>query len=161
MKKKMLVIPVLLLTFALFSIPVMGAPATKIEGTLTTDTTPPEYDPDFPREVSHDTISHGRGTTAGTATLTIGQDIHGGDWDSEWISVVNLKKDPAEMVISSKVKLAFTGGTFEGVSIRKIIGYPPGPSSIIETHMVLRGTGDFRGQTLKHSDGTYYLIMPK
>ena len=41
-----------------------------------------------------------------------------------------------------------TTGTFEGQMQRKAIGMPP---LYIEAHMVLQGTGDFKGQTLRLS----------
>jgi hypothetical protein len=166
MKKKILVIPFLLLTFALLSIPVMGAPATIREVTMTAATTPI---PDYTWWVSHDTIRHARGTGTGTVTLNIqGQGPLPGTWYSEWANNGNFKKDPVELVIRAKVVLTFTGGTFEGVLQRKIIGYPPSGSSIFIDHMVLQGTGDFKGQTLKLSyEGTPpvisegYLIISK
>ena len=173
MNKKILVIPVLLLTFALFSIPVMAAPATKIEGVTLTAVAPPAPDFGFPRFVAHDTIVHSRGTSTGKVTLTIpGYPLPEGDWDSEWITNGNFKQDPAEVVIRGKVTLTFTGegttGTFKGVIQRKIIGYPPTGDSIFEDHMVLQGTGNFKGQTLKLSyEGTLpvidegYLIIRK
>jgi hypothetical protein len=168
MNKKILVIPVLLLAFALISIPVMGAPATKIEGvTLTAAATPI---PDDTRWVSHDTIRHARGTSTGTVTLNIpGQDPLPGDWYSEWANVGKFKQDPAELVIRGKVVLTFPGkGTFKGVIQRTIIGYPVSGSSYFIDHMVLQGTDAFQGQTLKLSyEGTPpvisegYLIIPK
>ena len=45
-------------------------------------------------------------------------------------------------------------GTFEGIRKFKVIGYPRIPTILIpytETFCILRGTGDFRGQTLKLS----------
>ena len=44
-------------------------------------------------------------------------------------------------------------GTFEGMLHTKTIGLPPVPGiiSYTETHMVLKGTGDFQGQTLQIS----------
>lgn len=67
--------------------------------------------------------------------------------------------------------MTFTGegttGTFEGMAQWKWIGTTI-PFVSIEVHMVLRGTGDFKGQTLKlSSEPTFppvvegYLIIPK
>ena len=157
----MLVIPVFLLAFALISIPVMAAPATKIEGvTLTVAAPPPVMDPGYPRVVGH-TVLHGRGTDDGTVTLIIpGYPLPEGIWESTWSSKVKLSNYPlpdpeATIVINGKVTLTFIGegttGTFTGTTHRKIMGWPPGSSSIMEDHMVLHGTGDFKGQTLKLS----------
>ena len=62
--------------------------------------------------------------------------------------------DPdAEGLIHLKMVWTFTGegttGTFEGQMQRKGIGVPI--ISYIEAHMVLQGTGDFKGQTLRLS----------
>ena len=173
MNKKILVITVLLLTFALLSIPVMAAPATKIEGVKLEAFVTQKFNPGYPRYVAHDTIFHNRGTSTGTVTLTIlGHPLPEGVWYSVWMSTAKLKQDPGELVISGKVTLTFTGkgtaGTFEGVNHRKITGYPISVDSIFEDHMVLQGTGDFKGQTLKLSyEGNPpvidegYLIIPK
>ncbi len=90
MNKKILVITVLLLTFALISIPVMGAPATIKEVTMTAANIPT---PDDLRWVSHDTIRHARGTGTGTGAVTLnipGQDPLIGDWYSEWANEGNF-----------------------------------------------------------------------
>jgi hypothetical protein len=61
--------------------------------------------------------------------------------------------------------LTFTGegttGTFEGRVYRTITGLPISASSITYTRMILHGTGDFLGQTVKLIDGTGYIITPK
>lgn len=169
MKKKILGVLVALLAVALLTVPVMSAPATKIEGvTLTAVVT------NTPGSllISDHTILHTRGTSIGTVTLTIsGQDLPG-TWYSEWISRNKWSNYPdpdpdpeAEVLIQSKVVLTFLGkGTFEGTTYRKIIGWsttPPPPISYIYTRGVLHGTGNFRGQTLKIEDNTAYLIIPK
>ena len=154
LKKKVSVISVILLSIAIIAVPVFAAPATKIEDvTLTSITSQSANDPLI---VDH-TILHTTGATFGTCTLNIpGVGTLEGDWYSEWISRNKWSNYPdpdpeAELVITSKVVLTFTGGTFEGMSQRKITGYPIGPSSYFETYVVLHGTGGFRGQTLKSS----------
>ena len=174
MEKKVLAVFVSLFALTSLTIPVLCAPSMKIEGvTLSAVTTPV---PDYMHWVSDDTIRHSSGTTTGTVTLFIpGHPLPGGTWNSTWANNGNFKKDPAEIVIRGKVVLAFTGegttGTFEGVIQRTIIGYPPSDSSIFIDHMVLQGTGDFKGWTLKLSHegarGTPpminegYVIIPK
>ena len=170
--RNVLGLAVALMAVAMLATPVFAAPATKIEDVdITTSTS---QSADDPLIVDH-TILHTRGTTFGTCTLTIpGVGTLEGDWYSEWISKNKWSNYPnpdpeAELIITSKVVLTFTGGTFEGITQRKITGYPIGPSSYFETHMVLHGTGDFRGQTLKSSTegpapaqvGETILIIPK
>jgi hypothetical protein len=174
MKKNILLITVLLLTFAFISIPVMAKPATKIEGVTVTAVVTQTPNPGFPRLVSHDAIGHTKGTSTGTVAITIPTEdplnpiVLNGDWKGEFVTRGKFTLDPAEVLIRGKLVWTFTGGTFEGVIQRTIIGYPPGPSSIFIDHAVLHGTGDFRGQTLKISfEGTPpiiqegYLINPK
>jgi hypothetical protein len=179
MKKKILVFPIFLLAFAMISIPVMAAPATKIEGvTLTSATTTAYYD-GYPRRVSQQIVLS-KGYSTGLVTLdipTVGTLY--GTWNSTWFTRNKGSNWPdtefapeAECLIQAHVVLNFTDetttGTFEGTSHRTIVGYPIGPASYFETHMVLHGTGDFRGQTLKSSsEGLLleqieetYLIMP-
>jgi hypothetical protein len=173
MNKKIFVITVLLLTFALLSIPVMAAPATKIEGVTVMADIEQTPDPGYPRVVSHGTITHGKGTSEGTVTVNIpGQTTPlVGDWNGEWVSTGNWKKDPVVLNIRGKVVWTFDGGTFVGVIQRKIIGFPPDPPTVIPyfiDNLVLRGTGVFHGQTLKLSFEGYppviqagYIILPK
>ena len=177
MKKKIQVIAVALMFAAMLVAPVLAAPATKIEGVTMTAAVIQTPNPGSPRMVSHDTISHSEGTSTGTVTLDIpmpsGPLVLTGDYDSEWIGRGKISEDPAEseVIIMGKVVLTFTGGTFEGVIQRKIIGFPPDPPTVIpyfEDYLVLHGTGDFQGQTLKLSyTGTPpviqegYLIIPK
>ena len=177
MNKKILVIPVLLLTFALLSLPVMGAPATKIEGVTLVAMV--SQTPLYQRPVDH-TIIHAKGTSTGTVTLNIpGQDPRPGTWNGEWVTRNKGSNYPdpdpeAELIITGKVTLTFTGGTFKGVIQRTITGWtlgpPPGPiaSTTFEDHMVFHGTGDFQGWTLKLSyEGPLppvaegYVIIPK
>ena len=166
MKKKIRVIAVALLFAAMLAAPVLAAPATKIEGvTATADGTPI---PSSMRTVSHGSIRHIKGTTTGTVYLTIpGLGTLEGTWNSEWVTRSKISQDPTEALIASKLVWTFTGegttGTFEGVDQRKIIG-----GSYFEDNLVLHGTGDFQGQTLKLSyTGTPpviqegYLIIPK
>ena len=175
MNKKILGLAVALMALAMLAAPVMAKPATKIEKVTLTAATTTVPNPGYPRMSSHDTISHGRGTSSGPCNLAIpGHPLPEGTWYSEWVSRAKISQDPAEteVLIASKVVLTFTGegttGTFEGVIQRKIIGFPPTGSSYFEDHMVLHGTGDFQGQTLKLSyEGTPpvnnegYLILPK
>jgi hypothetical protein len=173
MKKKILLITAFL-ALAMLVTPIMAAPATKIEGVTMIADVEQEYDPGFPHIVSHGTISHGKGIGFGTVILNIPGDVPlvlVGDWNSEWVSMGNWKKDPVVVVLRGKMVWTFDGGTFEGVIQRKIIGFPPDPPTIIpyfEDHLILRGTGDFQGQTLKLSYEGYppviaegYIIIPK
>jgi len=176
MKKKILVITVLLLTFAFISIPVMGKPATKIEGvTIEVHSTGPPVSYDgYPRFVSDGTISHARGESSpgSTVTLTIpipGQEplVLDGGWHTDWIANGNWKK--GEWVISSKGTMTFEGGMFVSVNQRRITGDSPmSPTAYFKDRSVWKGTGIFKGWTLKLSrEGTSdvitdgYLIMPK
>ena len=98
-------------------------------------------------------------------------EVLSGDWYTEWVANANWKKDPVETVIMSKVTLTFDDGTFEGMSQRTIKGSPFDFSSYFEDSMVLHGTEDFQGQTLKLSYAGIpiedpmiaegYIIMPK
>ena len=122
---------------------------------------------DFPRMVSHGTISHSKGYSDGTVTLTIPIDpsdplILAGDYDSVWIGKGKISVNPAEteVLIMGQIVLTFTDestgiegttGTFEGVTHRMIIGWDAGPTltSTFIDQAVLHGTGDFQGWTLK------------
>jgi hypothetical protein len=164
MRKKLLVIPVLLLTFALILIPVMGAPATMIEGvTITVVGGLPVTYPGYPRFVSDGTISHARGESSSGSTVTLfipGVGTYEGDWDVEWIANGNWKK--GEWVISSKNTMTFAEGTFVGVNQRRITGESPmSPTAIIEDQGVWKGTGMFKGWTLKLTNNEGYIIIPK
>ena len=166
MNKKMLVIPVLLLAFALISIPVMGAPATKIEGvTIEVHSTgPPDPYDGYPRWVSDHTIVHSKGESAPDSTVTLTIPTVGtytGTWHTEWIANGNWKKDSIETVISSKNTMTFAEGTFEGVNQRRITGSPLSPTTL-EDHSVYKGTtGMFKGWTLKLTNDEGYVIIPK
>jgi hypothetical protein len=158
MKNKILVITVLLLTFALLSIPVMAAPATKIEGVTAILEAALIPDPASLRMVDHNIVFN-EGTSAGTITLNIpGKDplvgTSSGTWSgrSKWTDFPNPNPE-ATNVVRGKMVLTFTGGTFEGTTHIKSKGLPPLPPFGIYTeyHMVLQGTGDFEGQTLKLS----------
>jgi hypothetical protein len=176
MNKKILVSTVLLLTMAMLTIPVMAAPATKIEGVTVTAVVTQAADPGYPRFVSAGTIGHSKGTSVGTVTVNIpGKTPLNGTWNGEWVSMSNWKEDPVVVNIRGKVVWTFTGegttGTFVGLVQRKITGFPPDPPTVIpyfEDHVVLRGTGDFLGQTLKLTFEGYppviqegYIIIPK
>ena len=81
----------------------------------------------------------------------------------EWISMSMWRNAPdpeAVAIIKGKLVWTFPGGTFEGRVYRTITGLPI-PIGVIYTRIVLHGTGDFRGQTLKLIDGTGYIIIPK
>jgi hypothetical protein len=161
MKKKILVIPVFLLTFALLSLPVMAVPATKIEGvTLMLYHTPSGG----PQHIVDHTIIHTIGTSYGPAILTIPTDQDPlelqGIWDTDWFSTQKLSDGIMEgNLIRENVTLTFTDestgypdttGTFYGRAQWKWF-FTDGTLSSITAHMVLRGTGDFKGQTLKLS----------
>ena len=181
MNKKILGLAVVLLAAAMLAVPVMAAPATKIEG-VTMEVSPGAAVPydGYPRWVSDGTISHSRGTNTPGMTVTITipnpQDppnptVLIGDYHSDWVANANWKKDPVEVVIMSKLTLTFGDDTFEGVVQRSIAGNPMLPTSPIEDHVVLQGTGDFKGQTLKLSYAGIpavdpliaegYIIIPK
>ncbi|TRO45980.1 hypothetical protein E2P65_06540 [Candidatus Bathyarchaeota archaeon] len=164
MNKKILCVFVSLFILVLLTIPVLGAPATKIEGV--TLTTAVALIPDDTTIFADHNIRHGDGTAAGTATLTIPEQdsLHFdyyGVWNgtSKWTNPPNPDSD-ATNIIRSTVVLTCTDegitGTFEGMSHSKTIGLPPppfptSPTSYIEYNMVFHGTGDFQGQTLKLS----------
>jgi hypothetical protein len=170
MKKKILVISVLLLTVAMLTIPVMAAPAKKIEGVTSTPGIPVRMIfPGYPRNYDNG-ISHNRGNTSQTITLTIpglgpsGSDlVLVGSHYSEWRSKSKfIGPDPeAIAIITAMVVWTFPGGTFEGRVYRTITGLPISGSSITYTRTILHGTGDFLGQTVKLIDGTGYIIIPK
>ena len=95
---------------------------------------------------------------AGMVTLYIpGQAPLVGASSSEINGKTTFTQEPpdpdAEGLIHLKMKWTFTGegttGTFEGQMQRKGIGVPV--ISYMEAHMVLQGTGDFEGQTLRLS----------
>lgn len=166
MEKKIFVITITILAIAMLVTPVLAAPATKIEEvTATADGIPT---PSSIRTVSHDSIRHIKGTTTGTVYLTIpGLGTLEGTWNSEWVTRSKISQDPTEALIASRVVWTFTGegttGTFEGVIQRKITG-----GVYFEDNVILHGTGDFKGQTLKLSyEGNPpviqegYLIIPK
>jgi hypothetical protein len=106
------------------------------------------------------TVDHGifqfRGLEgAGTVTLYIpGKVPLTGTSSSEINGKTTFTQEPpdpdAEALIHLKMKWTFTGegttGTFEGQMQRKGIGVPV--ITYMEAHMVLQGTGDFKGQTL-------------
>ncbi|MEJ2244229.1 MAG: hypothetical protein P8X87_06870 [Candidatus Bathyarchaeota archaeon] len=179
MNKKILGVLVCLFTLALLTIPVLGVPATKIEGVTFTGENIERVTSSV-RTFGNIRIS--KGTTTGDVYLTIPTiGTLEGDWHSEPVAKTTFTApatdppatDPdAKVAIRGKVVWTFSGegttGTFEGVLHQYYIGYPPVYgvfSSYQYTRMVLQGTGDFRGQTLKLSwegptpDG--YLIMPK
>jgi len=175
MNKKMLGVFVCLFTLALLTIPVMGAPATKIEGVTTIPLTPAVrmFHSGYPRSYDNGII-HSKGNNTHTVRLTIpglglgGSDlILDGSHYSDWSTNYKLTDpDPeAVAVITASVVWTFTGegttGTFEGRVYRTITGLPISASSITHTRMILHGTGDFLGQTVKLVDGTGYLIIPK
>ena len=166
MEKKSFAITITLLAMVMLVTPALAAPAIKVEevtATAAVVTTPSSI-----RTVSHGSIRHVKGTSAGTVYLTIpGLGTLEGTWNSEWVTRSKISQDPTEALIASRVVWAFTGegttGTFEGVIQRKITG-----GSYFEDNVVLHGTGDFKGQTLKLSyEGTPpviqegYLIIPK
>lgn len=175
MNKKILTIPILLLTLAFVTIPVLGAPATKIEGVTATIDMYPTWDVTW--MVDHG-ILHLRGSFPGEVTLNVpGQDPLVGTAYADAIGKIKFDKpEPpfpeTEGLFRGKMVWTFTGegttGTFEGVRHNKWIGYPRPVTSYWDNHIVLRGTGDFAGHTLKLSykgppplalEGT--LIIPK
>jgi hypothetical protein len=158
MNKTILVITVLLLTFALLSIPVMGAPATKKSVTVTLDTIVSFTSSPLPNDHG---IAKWEGSATGTVYLTIpGLGTLEGDYSGDFKGTVKFIQpsppDPdAEAVLMGKLVLTFTEqfghtGTFVGVRHTKFVG-TAGVQSYVESHMVLHGTNDFEGQTLKLS----------
>jgi hypothetical protein len=176
MNKKVLGVAVTLLLAAMFLAPAMAAPATKIEGVTLIPAT--ALFPDDTSIFADHNIVHNDGTAVGTATLNIpDQDSlhfdYYGVWNgtSKWTDMPNPDLEGSN-VVRSMVVLTCTDegitGTFEGVLHTKTIGLPPPTASYVETQMILLGTGDFQGQTLKLSyegapptdmEGT--LIIPK
>ena len=176
MNRKSLGLVFAFIFLAMLATPVMAAPATKIEGVTVTAVVTQAANPGYPRFVSHDTIGHSKGTSVGTVTVNIpGKTPLNGIWNGEFVSMSNWKEDPVVVNIRGKLVWTFTGegttGTFVGLVQRKITGFPPSPPTVIpyfEDNVVLHGTGDFQGQTLKLSyAGTPpviqegYLIIPK
>jgi hypothetical protein len=167
MKKKILVISVLLLTFAFISIPVMAAPAIKKDATITVVSGPPVIDE--LRYVSDGTITHGRGVSDPEATVTLtipGIGTYTGTWHTEWIANGNWKKVSLGMdgkaVIPSKNTMTFPEGTFEGVNQRRITGPNAMFPTTVEDYCVYKGiSGDFKGWTLKVTGDVGYVIIPK
>ena len=176
MNRKSLGLVFAFIFLAMLATPVMAAPATKIEGVTVTAVVTQAANPGYPRFVSHDTIGHSKGTSVGTVTVNIpGKTPLNGIWNGEFVSMSNWKEDPVVVNIRGKLVWTFTGegttGTFVGLVQRKITGFPPSPPTVIpyfEDNVVLHGTGDFQGWTLKVSyagepptdlEGT--LIRPK
>lgn len=162
MSKKILVIPILLLTFALISIPVMAAPATKVGATATIEyATMTPVDNFFSVQKEDHAINHVKeGISTGAVNLTIGVVLHEGTVSGEWRGNAKYPSPDfpwadAEGIILSKHVWTFTDagftGTFEGVTHSRWIGQIPAFRSYIEYHMVLHGTGDMEGQTLRLS----------
>ena len=174
-----------MLAVALLTVPVMGAPATKIPGVTMAAMVTQVPNEGFPHVVSHGTIMHSKGTSSGTVKLIIptlypGPDgldgIYAGEWNSN--AKVGETEAETELQIMGQMVWTFTGagttGTFEGVIHRTITGFTFGPTpgpipgTVFEDRMVLHGTGDFQGLTLKLSyegppggPATGYAIIPK
>jgi hypothetical protein len=171
--KKIIVIPVFLLAFALISIPVMAKPATKKEVTAAMDVGRSTTSV----SVVGNGVAHISGTSAGWFNLTIeGESTpQNFTWAGEWALTMKGFPPPNPdgwTVIMGKVLLTYEGadktGTFEGTVHKKATGIPPPTATNIWSHMVFQGTEDFQGQTLKLSfDGVPpeapvgYIIMPK
>ena len=163
MNKKILVIPILLLTFVLLSIPVMAKPATKIDVTMTVVSGPPTVlEAHF---VSDDTIRHSRGEGYQPSTVTLdipGVGTYSGNWATFWMANGNYKKGEfSEFIIISKNTMTFAEGTFVGVNQRRITGPSPMLPTTLEDYCVWKGTGMFKGWTLKTTTSEGYVIIPK
>jgi hypothetical protein len=157
--EKVLGIAVVLLAVAMLAAPVMAAPATKIEGvtaTLTITMT------SVYTAVDHGILQVREGVATGEVTINIpGQTPLTGTVYAEFIGTMKLDHPMpgpwpnAEMVMVGHPVFTFTGegttGTFEGVRHNKVIGFPDPVVSYINTRLVMHGTGDFLGQTLKLS----------
>ena len=103
------------------------------------------------RIVDHDIIKMEDGVSDGSVFLFVpGKGSLIGTYHSEWHRTINKK---AEGIYMGHVNWAFTGtgttGTFEGTRHIKSTGYPT--LSADKQKLVLHGTGDFIGQTLKLS----------
>ena len=158
MNKKILGIFGCLLVVAMLAIPVMAAPATKIEGVtaLVDRTTTNQW-----RVVDHDIWQLYEGEAIGTVTVSIpGKGDLTGVYEGEWHGKIKsgpmtgfLEWAEAECLYNRQLTWTFTGegttGTFEGTGHPKAIGFPPTVSSYVHMEIVLHGTGDFQGQTLK------------
>jgi hypothetical protein len=155
--RKILALATILMLVAMLAIPVLAAPATKIEevtATLTITMTSVYTAHD------HGILQVREGVATGTVTINIpGQDPLIGTVYAEFIGTMKLDHDPpgpwpnAETIMVGHPVFTFTGegttGTFEGVRHNKVIGFPV--ASYIDTRLDLHGTGDFLGQTLKLS----------
>ena len=137
MKKKNLVIPVMLLSFALLSLPVMATPATRKENVTLTLETLLIADPDSAHWVDYN-ILHNEGISISNATLNreIQPDYTGPinnlyvTWNATTKFTSLIMPDPgARNIVKGEWVLTFTGegatGTFEGVGHTKSIGLPP------------------------------------
>ena len=154
-------VAVVLFLAAMLVAPAMAAPATKIEGVMATiEFTTTTEDPFFSVQREDLAILHFGGTTTGSVSLTIGLDTHEGSISGEWMGKVKFPSNmapyaDAEGQIHAKHVWTFTDegftGTFEGVVQTGWIGFLSQFRSYIYYQMVLRGTGDFDGQTLKLS----------
>jgi hypothetical protein len=159
MNRKILGIAAVLMAVAMLAVPVMAAPATKIEGvtatlTMTMTSVYTVHD--------HGILQVREGVATGTVTLNIpGQDPLTGTVYAEFMGTMKLDHEPpgpwpeAESLMVGHPVFTFTGegttGTFEGVRHTKMIGFPDPFASYINTRLDLHGTGDFLGQTLKLS----------
>ena len=161
MNKKILVIPILLLTFVLLSIPVMAKPANKIPVTVTLDGGTSGF--------TFHMSEHGRvvmqlrdGVGASVMTLNLPEGPVDGEGSGTIIGKIMFYQPPpdpnAVAIYQAHMVWTFEGegttGTFEGVRKSKVIGFPAIPGVLtpyVETSCVLHGTGDFLGQTLKLS----------
>ena len=159
LKKKILVASVALVFAAMMAAPVMAAPATKIEGVTAILEAAIVPDPASLRMVGHNIVFN-KGTGAGIITLNIPgmTDPLIGTSSSTWSAMARWTDFPnpdpeATNVVRGNVVYTFPGGTFEGMTHAKSKGLPPIPlpGFYVEYHMVLQGTGDFEGQTLKLS----------
>jgi hypothetical protein len=140
--------------------PVMAAPATRIEGVTASIET--ETTNDW-RIVDHDIWQLFDGTGSGEVTLSVpGKPDLTGTYEGVWHGkikagpMVGMMQWPeAECHYNSRMVWTFTGegttGTFEGTRHAKAIGFPGVVCSYTEVSMILHGTGDFQGQTLKLS----------
>lgn len=159
MNKIILGIFVGLIAVIVFAVPVMAAPITKIEGVTAIL--------DYTSTVVYNVVDHGilqvrEGVATGTVTINIpGQAPLIGTLYGEFIGTMKLDGPPPgpwlngeSMMVGHEI-WTFTGegttGTFEGVRHEEIIGWPQPFISYFESSMLLYGTGDFQGQTLKLS----------
>ena len=127
----------------------MAAPAEKIPVTVTSQPTG-ESDPTWTK-LTNGGIFQARGKTAQWTFIIRdqnGEAILEGVSDNTANTRINLKKQA--LIVVYDAVWTVQGGTFEGIVKMKILNYDTTNPLIwdLDIHCVLRGTGDYQGQTL-------------